>query len=119
MRDRMKSALTRRSRVPQTGAVLSTGAFLVVSIWIGWSGLGLDQILSRRVAPLPTRSHEGVIVFDSEPENCKIIRFDNDTGRFVGLPEKCDDRVAIGSDGNPVPLGTLHHIEAIRRSFQH
>jgi hypothetical protein len=116
----MKSALTRRSRVSQTGAVLSTGAFLTVSIWIGWSEVDVDQILSRRVVPLPvpTQSHEGVIVFDIDPENCKVVGFDNDSGRIVGLPEKCDDQIITGSDGDPVPLGTLHQMEAIRKSFQ-
>jgi hypothetical protein len=118
MRDRMKSALARRSRVPQTGAVLSTGAFLAVSMWIGWSEVDLHQILSQRVAPLPTQSHEGVIVFDSDPENCKVFGFDNDSGRIIGLPEKCDDQIITGSDGDPVPLGTLHQMEAIRKSFQ-
>jgi hypothetical protein len=116
MRVHVKSTLTRRSGAPQIGAALSTGAFLTVSIWIGWSELGFDQTWSRLAAPLPAQSHVGVIVFDIYPENCIIVRFDNDSGRIIGLPKRCDDRVTIDSDDDRVPLGTM---EAIRKSFQH
>lgn len=118
MRERTKSHRARRSRGAQIGAVLTTGALLAVSIRIAWSGFDLGRVFSQGVAPQPALSHEGAIVFDGETGDCKSFRFDNDSGRIIGSAETCDDRVVLGADGKPVPLGTLHQMEAIRKSFR-
>jgi hypothetical protein len=80
--------------------------------------LDLSQIFSRRVAPQPELSHQGAIVFDGDQEDCKSFKFDNDSGRIIGSAETCGDRDVLGADGKPVPLGTYHRMEAIKKAFQ-
>jgi hypothetical protein len=117
MPHRMKAASARRSRVAHTGIVAMTGALIGVSIWIGWSKIDFGQILSRDSQQAAV-SHVGAIVFNINPESCESVSFDNDSGRFVGGAKTCDERVALGADGKPVPLGTLQHMQAIKNFFQ-
>ena len=58
----------------------------------------------------------GTISFQTDPEHCEQAKFDNITGRITE-PRPCDDRVVFDSRGVPVPIGTLHRLEAIRKSF--
>ncbi|MGH6671169.1 MAG: hypothetical protein ACRECV_04220 [Xanthobacteraceae bacterium] len=57
----------------------------------------------------------GSIIFDSDPNRCQEIKFDNVTGGF-SEPGPCDSKV-IGFNGKPMPMGTFSRLESIRQSF--
>ena len=58
----------------------------------------------------------GTISLQTEPDHCEQAKFDNVTGRITE-PEPCDDQIVVGSRRIPAPVGTLHRLEAIRKSF--
>ena len=53
----------------------------------------------------------GTINIQTDPYRCEQAKFDNVTGR-ISDPRPCDD---LG--GMPMPKGTLHRVEEIRKSF--
>jgi hypothetical protein len=59
----------------------------------------------------------GVIVLQTDEDRCERMKFDNDTGRTIENFKSCDNTVILDSHGVPVPLGTLHRLDAISRSF--
>ena len=60
---------------------------------------------------LPT----GTIV-DSDIEFCKRLRFD-DNGRVFHDVAPCDQSSIRDARGQPVPVGTIHRLDAISKSF--
>lgn len=115
MRQRMKPA--RRSRASKNGAVLTTGVLLALLIWLGRSEFDFNLAFPPR--DTPAQSHKGAILLESDSGDCQSFVFDNDSGQITGSTAACDDdRVALGADNKPVPLGTFHRMQAIRKSFQ-
>jgi hypothetical protein len=62
-------------------------------------------------------SHSGRILAETRSEQCELGTFDNDTGRISGESRHCEDAVVLDSRGVPVPLTTIHRLDAIRKSF--
>jgi hypothetical protein len=60
-------------------------------------------------------THEGTIVVQIGQDQCTSIKFDNETGRFDGAT-LCPTP-PLDSRGVPVPLGTMHRLDAIKKSF--
>ncbi len=58
----------------------------------------------------------GTISFQTDPYHCEQAKFDNITGRITE-PRPCDDRSISDTPVVPVPTGTLHRLEDIRKSF--
>jgi hypothetical protein len=58
----------------------------------------------------------GTISFEIDPDHCQQAKFDNVTGRITE-PRPCDNRIISDSRGMPVPMGTMHRLESIRKSF--
>ncbi len=56
------------------------------------------------------------ITRDSDGEGCWQQIFDNQTGRMSRSQQACEATV-YDSGGAPVPLGTIHRLEAISKSF--
>lgn len=61
--------------------------------------------------PLPTGA-----IADSDVEFCKRLRFD-DNGRPVQDVVPCDQSGIRDARGQPVPVGTIHRLDAISKSF--
>jgi hypothetical protein len=50
-------------------------------------------------------------------ERCPQRRFDNQTGSMVDDNRPCDNVTVLDSNGVPVPLGTVHRLDGISKSF--
>ena len=60
----------------------------------------------------------GTIVMQTDENRCEFRKFDNDSGRMiVESVERCNNTVILDQHGVPVPLGTIHRLDAIGKSF--
>jgi hypothetical protein len=58
----------------------------------------------------------GSIVRQSEA-GCEQLIFDNATGKTIENYSPCDSHVILDAHGVPIPQGTMHHLNAISKSF--
>jgi hypothetical protein len=56
------------------------------------------------------------ITLDSDGKGCARQTFDNQTGRMTRTQQPCE-ATAYDSNGVPVPLGTIHRLDAISKAF--
>jgi hypothetical protein len=56
------------------------------------------------------------ITQDSGGKGCSRQTFDNQTGRMTRTPQPCE-ATTYDSNGVPVPLGTIHRLDAISKAF--
>jgi hypothetical protein len=97
--------------------VAVVGAFLLLA------ALGvLCAKTARSVLPSqadePSDLRTGHITDESvDRRDCQERIFDNQTGRVTRLDKRCGDAVVLDSRGMPIPLGTLHRMDAIKKSF--
>jgi hypothetical protein len=58
------------------------------------------------------------IVTDAlDDSGCRQRDFDNQTGRMTQADQPCNNGTVLDSHGNPVPIGTIHRLDGISRSF--
>lgn len=78
---------------------------------------------SQRIAERPTPAHDadelrtGKIVLQTNPDQCAEMKFDNANGQFVDGLKPCDNQIEFDEHGRPIPMGTIHRLDAISRSF--
>jgi hypothetical protein len=60
----------------------------------------------------------GTVAVQEDGGECELMTFDNDTGRTVSLPGRCHSAVVRDSLGIPIPMGTVHRLYSIRKSFE-
>lgn len=58
----------------------------------------------------------GAILVEIDPEHCRQFTFDNDSGKIVPSTAACEQRLR-DAEGAPVPIGTIHRLDAISKSF--
>ena len=68
------------------------------------------------VAPPENELRTAKITKASDGNGCSQEIFDNQTGRMNRLQQPCEATV-YDSHGAPVPVGTIHRLEAISKSF--
>ena len=56
------------------------------------------------------------ITRDLDGKGCAQQVFDNQTGRMTSTPQPCPPMV-YDSNGFPVPIGTIHRLDSISKSF--
>ncbi len=76
---------------------------------------------SKQTNPPPTQQDDdalytGSIIFNPDTIKCEKMKFDNRNGQF-GDKTACDRKVVFDAHGNPIPLGTSHRLDAIKKSF--
>ena len=59
----------------------------------------------------------GSIVVQSGQDACVILKFDNSTGRIIDSSQHCHSTVVLDAHGTPVPMGTVHRLDSISKSF--
>jgi hypothetical protein len=62
-------------------------------------------------------SRTGKIVLQANPDQCAQMKFDNANGRFTEGLKPCDNQIQFDEHGRPIPIGTIHRLDAISRSF--
>ena len=78
---------------------------------------------SQRIAERPTPAHDadesrtGKIILQTNPDQCAEMKFDNANGQFADDLKPCDNQIKFDEHGRPIPMGTIHRLDAISRSF--
>jgi hypothetical protein len=103
------------------GLAVITGAFAAI-IYLGASAhLGRFQAPSESEHTTPAANSElsrtGTIVLQTDPDQCAQMKFDNANGRFTDGLKPCDNQIQFDAHGRPIPMGTIHRLDAISRSF--
>jgi hypothetical protein len=102
------------------GLAVLAGVFAAI-LYLGASGP-----LGRWLAPSPSEQatsassdelRTGKIVLEINPGQCEQTKFDNSSGRFTESLTPCENRIRFDEHGKPIPLGTIHRLDAISRSF--
>lgn len=115
---RTKSSVTGRgqSRRFRNGLiVLSASVAAGLAVLAGyWSGLLSDTSSVTVTQPVPQALPTGALS-GADLGRCRRLTFDND-GQFVQDNVPCDGSVR-DARGQPLPMGTIHRLDAIRKSF--
>ncbi len=102
-------------------ALTIVAAVCAIIIYLGVSapfGSFQSQRIAEQSAPtLDSESRTGKIVLQTNPDQCEQIKFDNANGRFIDGLKPCDNQIQFDDHGRPIPLGTIHRLDAINRSF--
>jgi hypothetical protein len=61
-------------------------------------------------------AHAAKITNDLNDSGCFQQEFDNKTGRIIRLQEPCET-VARDNNGVPIPVGTIHRLDAVSKAF--
>jgi hypothetical protein len=59
----------------------------------------------------------GTIELQTGHDQCDLLKFDNGTGRTINASRRCHSDVTLDAQGRPVPVGTVHRLDSISRSF--
>jgi hypothetical protein len=62
-------------------------------------------------------SQIGTLALQTDENKCEFMKFNNETGRTVEHDTRCREDVTLDAHGVPVPMGTVHRLDAISRSF--
>ena len=77
--------------------------------------------VSRPIAALNTADVEdpqiGTLTLQRDENKCELMKFDNETGRTIENIARCRNDVTMDAHGAPVPVGTVHRLDAISKSF--
>jgi hypothetical protein len=59
----------------------------------------------------------GSVMVETNNQHCELLKFDNHTGRTVDNTKRCQNTVVLDANGVQVPLGTVHRLDSISKSF--
>lgn len=123
VRNKREPPPSRLSRRPVRYAIGVTCSVIaaIIAVAIATDPLKLLQFLARPDRSAQAASTEeqrtGRIVLQIDPNQCRQMKFDNVTGQIGTTSAPCES--VLDSRGMPVPLGTLHRLDAISKSFAH
>ncbi len=111
---------TTRGAERRRAAVAGGGLLLVAAV----SAVAAIKAVSDQ-APPPVQAVPGMsdielrtakITREVFGEDCSQQTFDNQTGRMADSSHPCDP-IIYDKNGVPVPIGTMHRLDAISKSF--
>ena len=101
------------------GLAVLAGVFAAI-LYLGSAHLG-GWLAPAPSEPATSASSDelrtGKIVLQINPDQCEQMKFDNSSGRFTESFTPCENRIRFDEHGKPIPLGTIHRLDAISRSF--
>ncbi|HUI11900.1 MAG TPA: hypothetical protein VL048_00360 [Xanthobacteraceae bacterium] len=59
----------------------------------------------------------GTVEVQNGQDRCELLKFDNSTGRTINAAVRCHSDEAVDDRGVPIPLGTVHRLDSISKSF--
>jgi hypothetical protein len=62
-------------------------------------------------------SQIGTLTLQTDGNECQLMKFDNETGRTIENTARCRKDVTMDAHDTLVPVGTVHRLDAISRSF--
>jgi len=76
------------------------------------------QASQAAVGDAAENPHAGTVIMQRDNQECQQRTFDNDSGRMSDATKPCNtSNVVLDSHGVPVPMGTVHRLNAISKSF--
>jgi hypothetical protein len=101
-------------------AFLALAAAVYFAMATSFWSLFPSQASSEESAQIsdPKETHAGKIILKPNTGECEQMKFDNDSGRVTGDVRTCDSEIVLDSHGVPVPMGTIHRLNAIGDSFR-
>jgi hypothetical protein len=114
-----RSAAPRRRQERRRALIVGCGVLMVAAattaVMIVMSGHSSRAPQVALAAP-DGDLHTTKITKDLGGKECAQDIFDNQTGRMTRSTRPCD-ATAYDSNGAPIPLGTIHRLDAINKSF--
>jgi hypothetical protein len=117
-----RSFAQRRRRKRWDTLIVGCG-MLVVALATTVMVIAAEYLISRQLsrAPqvasaAPDADRTARITKDFGGKDCSQEIFNNQTGRTTRSPQPCD-ATALDGNGAPIPLGTIHRLDAISKSF--
>jgi hypothetical protein len=98
-------------------SVITLGAGICAAIAVRKFPVAMPASASSPQTENPANMQIGVIKQQSETEQCTVMSFENDSGRTVDTARHCEKTVSLDAHGNPTPVGTMHRLESISKSF--
>ena len=74
------------------------------------------QASQAAVADVAENAHAGTVIVQKDNQECQQRTFDNDSGRMSDAATPCS-KIVLDEHGVPVPMGTVHRLNAISKSF--
>jgi hypothetical protein len=119
-----KISTFRRKKEIQYAAIAAIGIFIVLSLglfialMVEYPALNFSRASSKSALAEPAfHPSNGKITFDPiGGHRCRQMTFDNKTGRVTETNKPCED-LALDDKGLTKPVGTIHRLDAISKSF--
>jgi len=118
-----KTARLRAVRKSKRWYILVTvAAVCTVVIYLGTnSRFGVFQAQSMAEPSAPASEvkeiRTGKIVLQTDPDQCAQMKFDNADGRLIENLKPCEKDIRLDARGRAMPMGTVHRLDAISKSF--
>jgi hypothetical protein len=99
--------------------IVAAACAAIVYLGLNWRLGSAPQRIAERPAPSAgaDESRTGRIVLQTNPDHCAEMKFDNTDGRVVDGLKPCDNQIKFDERGRPIPMGTIHRLDSISRSF--
>jgi hypothetical protein len=126
--DQAPSAKTMRRRIQRRRKhwAITIGCFCMLAVFISLA-MTTDVTTvwffhassegQKQSADAEAGARTGTVMLQTDENRCEVLKFDNDSGRAVDRARRCDKNVTFDARGVPVPLGTVHRLDAISKSF--
>jgi hypothetical protein len=114
----LQGAQERRRALIISGILFVVGLAFVLMMTAEYPMSAHSMKSSQAVSEGPDNNlSSGKVMIDSADGNgCRQHVFDNQTWRMTRSQQPCDT-TARDSNGVPIPLGTIHRLDAINKSF--
>jgi hypothetical protein len=124
--DQVRKAKHHRFRHEWKGWTILIGCLCVLAVFIllAMTTDFMTSFYSHRSAKNEMKTtdsksmYSGAIVLEKSENQCEFRQFDNESGRMiVDIIKRCKAPDVLDSHGVPRPMGTIHRLDAISRSF--
>jgi hypothetical protein len=92
-------------------------AFVVPATTFNFKGFLIHALSEETQSANWEMVRTGTVVRQTDDGQCVLMKFDNDSGRTIDHVKHCDKTVVRDAQGVPVPMGTVHRLDAISKSF--
>lgn len=94
------------------------GVIVLLAMAAGFKTVWFSQTVERETQSARAEAtHNGTIVLQKDENRCEQMKFDNDGGRIIENFKPCDNTIIRDAHGAPLPMGTVHRLDAISKSF--
>jgi hypothetical protein len=108
----------RRRLAKMSLGVFAVGALIVaVAVFaIGFSTA--PALVTENAASHADPNSVATIVLHSSASGCQQRSFNNQTGQISDQTSSCQNDVVLDAKGMPMPIGTIHTLNSISKSFK-